>query len=67
MARKTKEEKRIEAAVDAAFSKVGNRRQFNIFDLSKIQAAGVAAGKAGEDIEAAVSKACDQYEIKEAA
>lgn len=63
MARKTKEEKRIEAA----FNKVGNRRQFNIFDLNKIHDAGVAAGKAGEDIEAAVSKACDQYEIKEAA
>lgn len=30
MARKTKEEKRIEAAAEAAFNKVGNRRQFNV-------------------------------------
>lgn len=67
MARKTKEEKRIEKATEAAFNKVGNRRQFNIMDLGKIHAAGIAAGKTGQDIEAAVSAACDQFEIKDAA
>lgn len=65
MARKTKEQKRIETAVDAAFNKIGNRRQFNIMDLSKIHDAGIAAGVAGQDIEVAVSAACDQYEEKQ--
>ena len=62
--RLTKEEKRIEAAVAAAFRKVGSNRQFNIFDLAKINNAGNAAAKAGQDIEAAVAAACDQIEIK---
>lgn len=62
--RLTKEEKRIQAAVEAAFKKIGNNRQFGIFDLAKINNAGNAAGKAGQDIEAAVSAACDQYEVK---
>ena len=62
MARMTKQEKIIEKAAEAAFHKVGSNRQFSIFDLSKIQAAGVEAGKAGKDIEAAVSAACDIYE-----
>lgn len=64
MARRSKEDVRIERAVDAAFLKVGSNRQFGIFDLSKIMAAGTAAAKAGQDIEAAVSAACDQYEHK---
>lgn len=62
--RMTKAEKLIEAAVDAAFKKFGSNRQFNIFDLAKIRNAGNAAAKAGQDIEAAVSAACDQYEVK---
>lgn len=64
MARKTKEEKRIEDATEAAFNKVGNCRQFNIMDLGKIHDAGMSAGRAGQDIEAAVSAACDKYESK---
>ena len=63
--RMTKEEKRIEVAVEAAFRKVGSNRQFKIFDLAKISNAGNVAAKAGQDIEAAVAKACDQFEIKE--
>lgn len=63
MARKTNEEKRIEAAVNAAFYKHGDCRQFSIMDLGKIRNAGIAAGKAGQDIDAAVAAACDQYEV----
>jgi hypothetical protein len=66
MARKSKEEKRIEAAAEAAFNKVGRGRQFDVMDLGKIHDAGVAAGVAGQDIEAAVSAACDKYEVKAA-
>lgn len=64
MARQTKEEKRIEKAVEAAFNKFGKNRQFNIMDLGKIHAAGEKAAKDGGDIEEAVRQACDQYEAK---
>ena len=61
MARQTKEEKRIDAAADAAFYKHGNQIQFNIMDLGKIHDAGVVAGRAGGDIEAAVVAAITKY------
>lgn len=63
MPRQTKEDKRIEAAVNAAFYKHGNCRQFSIMDLGKIRNAGIEAGKAGQDINAAVAAACDEYEV----
>lgn len=65
--RMTKAEKANEAKVAAAFKKVGSNRQFNIFDLSKIHNAGNDVAKRGgsqDEIDAAVSAACDQYEIK---
>ena len=67
--RKSKREKQVEAAVEAAFNKVGKNRQFNMMDLGKINAAGVkAAGTEGDvdvaKIEEAVKLACDQYEVK---
>jgi hypothetical protein len=67
--RKSKREKQVETAVEAAFNRIGKNRQFNIMDLGKINAAGVnAAGTEGDvdvaKIEAAVSAACDQYEVK---
>jgi len=62
--RLTKAEKQVQAAVEAAFKKHGTNRQFNIFDLAKINNAGNAAAKAGQDIDAAVLAACEQYEIK---
>jgi hypothetical protein len=61
MARKTKEEKRIESESEAAFKKHGSGIEFDIFDLSKISKAGEDAGKAGEDIEAAVIAAIEKY------
>jgi hypothetical protein len=64
MARKTKQQKATEAAIDAAFAKYGSNRQYGVFDLSKITAAGQKAADLGQDIEAAVQAACDQYEIK---
>lgn len=64
MARKTKEEKRIDAEVEAAFYKVGGNRQFNIMDLGKIHDAGKTAALNGQDVLVAVSAACDKYEIK---
>lgn len=64
MARKTKAEKALEARIEAAFQKYGSNRQFNVFNLSKITKAGEDAASRGEDVEAAVSAACDQYEEK---
>lgn len=64
MARKTKEDKRIEKAVDDAFKKHGNGIQFNMMDLGKISAAGTKAGQEGKDIEAAVKEAIEQYRVK---
>lgn len=61
MARKTKEEKRVESAVDEAFKKHGVNKQFDIMDLSKITKAGEDAAKQGKDIEEAVKLACIQY------
>ena len=61
MARQTKEAKRIDNAVDAAFKTHGNNIQFNIMDLGKIHDAGVAAGQAGGDIDAAVIAAIAKY------
>ena len=62
MARKKKDP--MAAAVEAAFNKVGNRRQFPMMDLPKIHAAGMDAARAGLDVEAAVAAACDRYEHK---
>jgi ABC-type transporter Mla MlaB component len=46
MAKQTKEEKRIDKVVEAAFNKFGQGIQFNIMDLGKIHSAGVAAANA---------------------
>lgn len=61
MARLTKEEKRIEKEVEAAFKLHGNCIQFNIFDLGKISKAGREAGKVGGNIEDAVKAAIQVY------
>jgi hypothetical protein len=63
MARKTKEEKRIEMATEQAFKLHGQNIQFNIMDLGKIHNAGVNAGKAGQSIEDAVKAAIEQYKV----
>jgi FixJ family two-component response regulator len=52
--RLTKEEKRIKAEVEAAYNIHGNCVQVRILDLPKIFKAGETAGKAGQNIEAAV-------------
>jgi len=59
-----KELKQITLAVDAAFRKHGTGVQINMFDLSKISAAGERAGLAGQDIDAAVKQAVEQYRVK---
>lgn len=61
MARKTKEDKRIEAAVDAAFTRHSSNVQFDVFNVGKVLDAGRTAGKNGQDIEAAVIAAIQQY------
>lgn len=66
MARRTKEAIRIERESEAAFKKHGSGIEFDIFDLGKISKAGEDAGKAGEDIEAAVIEAIEKYRIKAA-
>jgi hypothetical protein len=60
----TKAEKRIEKAVADAFKKHGSGVQFNIFDLAKINNAGNAAAKTGQDIDAAIIAAVEQHRIK---
>jgi len=60
----TKEQKRIEREVDAACQKLSNGHVINIMDLDKIHDAGMAAGNAGQDINAAVVAAIEQYEVK---
>lgn len=67
MARTTKREKQIEAAITDAFTKYGNSKPIDIMDFDKIFAAGRAA--AGDDpktinitaIEQAVEQACNTY------
>ena len=67
--RKSKEQKALEPIVDAAFKRLGNRIEFNIFDLGKITKAGETAGTAAmlagtsvvEAVEAAVTQAIAQY------
>lgn len=61
MARMTREAKRVRDEADRAFKVHGNGIQFDIFDLSKISAAGIAAGEKGESIEEAVKAAIAQY------
>jgi hypothetical protein len=62
----TMTQKKVRQAVDAIFYRVGNRRQFPIFDLGKISAAGIAAYLSGGEAAAvqAVTEACDRYAIK---
>jgi len=64
MARRTKEQIRIEKAVDAACIKHAVGRSFNIFDLGKISKAGHDAAANGRDIDAAVLLAAIQYDQK---
>ena len=61
MARMTKAQKAIENAVDAAYRKLGTGIQVDVFDIGKILDAGRKAGEAGQDIEAAVKAALEQY------
>lgn len=62
--RKTKQQKAIDAAIDAAFTKFGNGRRFPIMNLSKITDAGQKAADLGQSIEDAVKAACDEFEEK---
>ena len=53
--------KQRRALVDAAFYRVGSGAQFDVFDLGKIMAAGLAALDSGTDLDAAVAAAVAQY------
>lgn len=59
--RKSKEQKCIEDAVDAAFQKLGSNIQFNVMDIPAIHLHAMTAGKAGRDIEAAMAEAIAKY------
>jgi len=61
MAKMSKEDKKIEKAVDDAFKAHGSNIQFDMFDLAKISDAGRKAGKEGKDIVEAVKAAIQQY------
>ncbi len=64
MARKTKEEKRIEAAVEAAFKRHSPGNPISVFDIGKVMTAGTNAALAGGDdaaIDTAVKAAFDLY------
>lgn len=61
--RKTRAEKAIEDRVKAAYEIHGNRVQVPMLDLGKIHQAGMEAGRAGEDIDAAVKAAIARYRV----
>ncbi len=54
MARKTKEEKRIESEVDAAFKKHSHGVQIPMMEINTILNAGRKAGKEGKNIDEAI-------------
>jgi hypothetical protein len=60
MARMTKEEKRLEKEFDAAFKKLGDCIQFDMFDLSKIHSEAIRAAK-DIGMEWAVASAIAKY------
>ena len=64
MAHQTKEDKRIDKAIDDAFKKHGNNVQIPMLDLGKILDAGRKAGKEGKDIESAVKEAIEIFRVK---
>ncbi len=64
MARRTKKQIETDKAVDAAVQTHIQGRQFSVFDLGKISDAGHNAANNGEDIDAAVKAAAEQYAIK---
>lgn len=61
MPRKTKEEKRIETLVNAAFAKHSPGNPINIFDISKVMKAGEDAVRASQDVDEAVKAAFAKY------
>ena len=63
MARKTKESKRIDALVEAAFDRHGCNIQFNVMDLGEIHRAGVNALANGQDLDEAMKVAITQYRL----
>ena len=62
MARRTKAEIQFDRDYDAAFSRHGSCRQFNVMDLSKIRAAVRTAVAGGQSVDEAVRVACDAFE-----
>lgn len=61
MARMTKAAKLIETQVEAAFTKYGERVQFDMMDLGKIMNAGRDAIRAGESVDEAMIAAVARY------
>ena len=61
MVRTTKESKKIDAAVSAAYHRHGNGIQVNMMDLSKIMHAGRTAVIDGGDLDAAIIAALKIY------
>lgn len=59
--RKSKEEKRIDSVVDAAYKRHGYGVPVDIFDIGKILNAGREAARNGQDVDEAVKKAVEQY------
>ena len=54
MIRVNRESKRIDAVICDAFHRYGHGITIDVMDLPKLMDAGRAAGKAGEDIDAAI-------------
>ncbi len=61
MARQTKADKAIERQVEAAYSRIFDRVQVNMMDLSKVMNAGRDALREGCDLDAAMIAAREQY------
>ena len=61
MARKSKEEKRVEQLAHDAFRKFSSGRPINVLDIGKVLKVGEDAARAGQDVDAAVLAAFEKY------
>lgn len=61
MPRQTKEEKKIDGLIEAAYYRHGNNVQVNVMDIPNIFNAGRAALQAGKDLDTAMIELVAKY------
>lgn len=65
MARRTKEQKRIDDAVEKAFKEHGHGIQIPIMEIGDVMDAGRKAGEKGENIDEAIKAAFEKHRVKQ--